>query len=434
MKKKNTIKAFFKLLFILTMAFMPLNESKACNANFTAYPDTISNCYVYFYNTSSGAASYLWDFGDGNTSTQTFPQYTYSASGTYNVILSTYDINGNWCDSTSVWVTVNCGGCNASFQYADSSCYVYFFASGASSYNWHFGDGTTGQGTNPVHYYSSNGSYYVSLGAYDSNGNLCDSIWQLVTVSSCNSSGCLPGFSAYPDTGSNCYVYFNNTSTGASSYLWDFGDGNTSTQTSPQYTYTASGTYNVILFAYDINGNWCDSISQWVTVNCGGCTADFIWNDTACHVGFYNYSFTPTNPIYFWDFGDGGTSSQENPTHTYSSSGTYQVSLMVWDSTCSDTIIKSVSINCVSGISDGERSSKLKIFPVPADRSFTVELNENIYSTYSLDILNMVGQTVYSTEIKQGKTNIQRGHLPSGVYMLHLSNGKHKETHKVIFK
>jgi hypothetical protein len=89
----------------------------SCNASFSYYQVYIGNgtnsnptCEVHFANSSIGSLTYQWDLGDGSTSNQEDPQYTYSASGTYTIVLNVYDSLGNFCDSTSGVLQLNCGG------------------------------------------------------------------------------------------------------------------------------------------------------------------------------------------------------------------------------------------------------------------------------------------------------------------------------------
>ena len=325
----------------------------ACKASFN-YSD--SNCIVNFNNNSIGAISYLWDFGDGSQSLLQNPTHTYSSSGTYNVILSTYDSSGVFCDSISQFVTVNCVSlCQASFNYSDSNCIVNFnnnSIGAISSYQWDFGDGTSSNLQNPTHTYSSSGTYNVTLFSINSNGVCCDSVSQYVTV---NCGGCQASFSYYSSSW-DCQAYFSNTSIGAISYLWDFGDGGQSLLQNPTHTYSSSGTYNVILSSYDSSGVFCDSISQYVNISCS-----------------------------------------------------------------------------ITDIED-EYVPKSKLFPTYIDQHFTIEISGNIHSTYSLEIIDRLGKSIYKTALSENKTIIKRNNIPSGVYLLQLYNGRHRETHKVLFK
>src|ERR1035437_1138886 len=129
-------------------------------------------------------------------------------------------------------------------------------------------------------------------------------------------------------------VSFTKTS-GGSTQLWDFGDGNTSTSASPTHSYAAIGTYTVTFTSSTIigSGTFTDTITHDVHViappPAAGFTADkgLSSNDaqiTGQAVNFTDES-TGSPSTWAWDFGDGGTSSEQNPTHTYSTSGTYTV-------------------------------------------------------------------------------------------------------------
>ncbi len=123
-------------------------------------------------------------------------------------------------------------------------------------------------------------------------------------------------------------VEFTNKSTNATSYEWDFGDGETSTQQSPSHTYTKNGSYTVDLTAKNEFGN--DKTYAYITISdIVSPEADFQYQtDTSFRVKFTNTSSNATS--YEWDFGDGSTSTETNPTHTYSSRGIKTVTLTAY--------------------------------------------------------------------------------------------------------
>lgn len=123
-------------------------------------------------------------------------------------------------------------------------------------------------------------------------------------------------------------VKFNNTSKNATSYLWVFGDGATSDEKSPTHTYAKQGKYEVKLNCYNTaEGKTYSATSiQHVTVSEGKPQASFTTkNAHPLKVVFTNTSVNATS--YLWDFGDGTTSTEVNPTHRYSTIGVFKVKL-----------------------------------------------------------------------------------------------------------
>jgi PKD repeat protein len=258
-----------------------------------------------------------------------------------------------------------CGGysnttsCQAAFTSAITCDSVMFTdnstATGTASvvsWSWDLGDGTTSNQQSPNHTYTSNGTYYVCLSITTSDS--CTSNYCEVVQYNCIPTPCQADYNAYLDT-TNCYTmyfYDNSTSSGnILSWYWDFGDGNSAQQQYAGNTYSADGIYTVclsIMTADSCMSTYCDTIS----INCNSpsqCQANFAWADTACNVAFYNMSTITQNEQYLWDFGDGSVSGLKNPTHTYSSSGTYQVILAAFDSInpyCFDTVSYFVTVNC----------------------------------------------------------------------------------------
>jgi len=155
---------------------------------------------------------------------------------------------------------------------------------------------------------------------------------QVAAFSSNVTSGCAP-----------LLVQFNNQSTGATSYYWDFGNLGSSTQVSPQTTYTTPGTYTVTLIAY--NGPNSNTITHTITVYDNPVVSFSASPTTVCPgvpVQFTNTSTpnTPGNATYLWDFGDGNQSTAQNPSHGYDVGGTYNVTLKVTNSGgCQSTLV-----------------------------------------------------------------------------------------------
>lgn len=133
----------------------------------------------------------------------------------------------------------------------------------------------------------------------------------------------------------------------ATSYAWTFGDGNSSTQQSPTHIYSSDGTYTVCLSVTDVCGT--DSSCQSVTVadtttTCNSPVAGFTFSDNGLTVSFLDASTTTGSSTYSWVYGDGNTSTQQSPIHTYSADGSYSVCLTITDSCGTDSICQLVTV------------------------------------------------------------------------------------------
>jgi gliding motility-associated-like protein len=306
------------------------------NAPITQFCNPPGN--VNFTNNSSGAGtlSYLWDFGDGNTSTLVNPTHNYPTPGNYSVKLVTKSSAGCSDSVTKInYVVVN--KVVAAFTAPADACVntgVAFSNTSSPSpttSSWSFGDGTFSTDANPVKVYASPGTYTVKL--VNGTGGCSDSTTKIIVVkprpSAQFTTAQSPASCIIPAT-----VSFSSTSAGIASYLWNFGDGGTAVVANPSHQYTAYGSYDVSLIVVGTNG--CSDtlnkpknaviqkplIDYFFGVPYHGCTP-FTANLSA-HIT------TPDSVVtYSWDFGDGSTSSSATPTHTYSTPGSYNVSLSI---------------------------------------------------------------------------------------------------------
>ncbi len=324
-------------------------------ANFTLNSDTVCIGQTITYTDASVTfggppiASWGWDFGDGNTATTTTGSTThaYTAAGNYPVSLIISDPNG--CGSSVIHTVVVIAPPNASFTASPifkctPPLNVIFTNTSSSSsgttYSWNFGDGGTSNQLNPTHTYTASGTYNVTL-ILNQNGCI-DSV---VVPSNIIIQNITPSFVPTPSVVcSGQPVTFTNTSTPiATTSNWTFGDGGTSTSISPVHTYTAAGTYTINLSATD--GNGCSgNTTGTVTVNQSPVAAFVADTMVACSAPF-TVNFTDNSiggSTYSWNFGDGNTSTSQNPTNIYTSPGTYTVTIIVTNSTgtCSNTIVK----------------------------------------------------------------------------------------------
>ena len=316
--------------------------------------------------------SYLWSFGDGGTSIQPSPQHTYSTYGIYQVTLSVTNSNG-CIHSVTKPVTVNPKPI-AEFTFTASSCLgspvsfinKSFIISGYSGiinqWVWDFGDGTLPITINypyspdVTHTFAGNvTSHTVRLTVTTTNGctaykeHIVNSIPAPVSNFSYSNTLCIGQTVQFNDESST------NGGGGLQTWNWDFGDplsgSNTSTLENPFHIFSGTGPFVVSLRVTSTNGCYKDTsktvtINQLpvadfgtstVTTNCEGSAIQFVDLSIANALGISSYS---------WNFGDGGTSNQQSPQHTFATYGNFNVTLTIMNSNgCIHSVTKPVTIN-----------------------------------------------------------------------------------------
>ena len=219
-------------------------------------------------NSNASTGSYLWNFGNGSTSTQQSPSSIFTNSGSYTVTLTTTTPCGS--HSVQKALTVVAVAPSACFSVSNDNCTAPCTVSftncsqNATSYTWNFGDGTASSTVpNPSHTYQNSGNYTVTLTAL-LNGQTSSSS-KTVTIMANPPSAC---FSVSNDNcTAPCTVSFTNCSQNATSYTWNFGNGNTSTVPNPSHNYENSGNYTVTLTA--LQNGLTSSSQKTVTIMAG---------------------------------------------------------------------------------------------------------------------------------------------------------------------
>ena len=281
---------------------------------------------------AEGNVTYLWDFGDGSTSTDINPTYLYNNPGDFDISLQVTSNNG--CVDQLIKTVSVYAQPQAEFV-ADDVCAdapvvfenISSITSGTMTYQWDFGDGSASTEVNPTHQYGSFGTYEVNLTVTSDNGCL-DVISKIVTVEP------VPGVSfLFEDVCEGEEAVFSNLTTiasGSLSYLWDFGDGSTSEEVSPSHLYPSEGTYTVTLTV--TSGFACQKVLQQDIEIFPLPEPEFV-ADAVCDGFpsiFKNSSSIPTGEIvsYSWDFGDGTNSIVQSPTQQYLDNGNFNVRLL----------------------------------------------------------------------------------------------------------
>lgn len=321
---------------------------------------------VQFTDESQYTESVEWDFGDGNTSNELNPVHTYSEAGLYSVSLIATGNNtsvtktiDNYINVTTSPVpdfssNITAGTVPLSVQFIDESQY-------AESVEWDFGDGDSSTDRNPAHTYSESGLYTVSLTAIGNRTSVVKTVNDFINVT----IPPLPNFSVNIIEGTfPLAVQFSDNSSYTESVEWDFGDGDSSTERNPVHTYSEAGLYSVSLIATGNGTSVTKTVDDFINVTAPP-VPDFITNVTEgtfpLTVQFTDNSRYAESVI--WDFGDGDSSFQRNPVHTFTASGLYTFSLTATGNNTSVTKIADDFIN-------------VTVPPVP---DFSANITEGLY-------------------------------------------------------
>ena len=287
-------------------------------------------------------------FRSNTTSNQQNPSHVYLTEGNFAATLTVTDITG--CVQTftispviSVQIPMadfalndrqNCDTLNAVFTNASQNAAGYF---------WTFGDGGTSTLASPTHLYLP-GSYDVTLTVYNNGCFDIYTIPQAVKVDTAHvefqqifSGNCLP-----------ITISFVDQSVSAVSWQWSLGTTNndSSSLQNPVFTYSQSYGLPVTLSIIDNNGCKAKTSQELPSPNVANFNTSIDSGCTPLTVHFTDISSAPGG--VFWDFGDGYTSTETNPVHTYTIPGDYDVMQIAFSSAqysnCPDTLIKHAKI------------------------------------------------------------------------------------------
>ena len=230
---------------------------------------------IQFVDSSTNSpTSWVWSFGDGGSSTSQNPSHTYTAAGTYTVTLTATNEAGSNTVTKTDYISIDLAVPVASFVTNITSgpepLTVNFTDTSTNSpteWSWSFGDGYTSTTQNATHTYTGTGIYTVELTAYNSAGSNVTTESDLITVAN---EVTPPGVSFTADVTQGAVpltVLFTDTSENSpTSWLWSFGDGESSTLQNPSHTYSTSGTYTVKLTAANAGGSNEVTRTTYITV------------------------------------------------------------------------------------------------------------------------------------------------------------------------
>ncbi|MFV8414992.1 right-handed parallel beta-helix repeat-containing protein, partial [Methanosarcina mazei] len=290
---------------------------------------------VTFKDNSSGSpTAWNWSFGDGAYSNEKYPKHTYTAPGSYTISLTASNAAGSNTLTKSNYIVVTgtssqtpvaafsasptAGTAPLSVSFTDSS------TGSPTTWKWNFGDGTSSTEKNPVHTYSTAGSYTVTLTASNTAGSNTATKSSYVTVTT-GTTGTKPVLQYWgsPRSGTApLTVTFKDNSSGSpTAWNWSFGDGAYSNEKYPKHTYMAPGSYTISLTASNAAGSNTLIKNNYIVVTGNTSQAPVAAFSASPTSGTapLNVLFTDTSTgsptTWKWNFGDGTSSTQKSPTH-----------------------------------------------------------------------------------------------------------------------
>ncbi|AAM05167.1 DUF3344 domain-containing protein [Methanosarcina acetivorans] len=391
-------------------------------ANTTSGPAPLT---VQFTDISTNATGWAWDFGDGNNSTEQNPVHTYSTEGTYTVSLTVSNAGGSDSEVKTEYISVSeplplapVANFSADITSGVGPLTVHFTDSSSGSpdtWEWDFDNDGDVDSTeqNPQFIYTGEGTYSVKLTVTSSAGSDSELKTDHITVVYPS-----PDFTANVTEGTvPLTVEFTGNVSGLAPEYWNMWawdvDGDGTYDYSPNFnithTYTEPGTYDVIV-AYD---GWTQNVKAgYITVlpeiPVANFSADVTSGMEPLTVNFTDQS-TGTVSSYSWDFDNDGTvdSTEQNPSHTYTSAGNYTVNLTVSNAGGSDSELKTdyITVTQAGQVATNDLRISGLVNTVPASAVFARETNPvkvlNVQNTGTATLSN-ISIAVYASDVSSG--------------------------------
>lgn len=330
----------------------------------------------------------------------------------------------------SVTLTYN-SGCAGNQQLS----FAYTSSGGNISYTWNFGDAASGTNNsstlaNPSHTFSGNGNYRVKLSVITTCKT--DTFSRTVTVQNDSSVSageitivrdtiCAGTPGSLTVTQNTLPVIWQSSPDGI-----NFADEAGATG-STFISILSKTTYFRVLAGV---GGCSDTSDVKKIIVRPSPVADFTFSSSGLQFSFNSAGSSGDVTIYDWDFGDGGNSGDENPSHTFPDDSTYHVCLTVYNgSNCSYTVCKDISTGTSGAAVTAERK-KFKIFQNPGSNS--IQFISTSESKGVIELFDLPGRTVFSTTyLPNQPVRINTAALSPGVYLLRIINGKNTLVEKI---
>lgn len=286
-----------------------------------------------------------------------------------------------------------------------------------ANYDWHFGDGSFGNNQITAHQYTDTGSFEVIVAIsneYCSNSDTIEIISDICPVA--NFSG----------TNVDSGVVILNNSQFYNNIHYSFGDGDFSNNEVSSHTYSTEGTYTIQQIIYN---DYCIDTFE-ITIEIKFCAeADFDFISNGLIVDFTNNS---SNGIAsFWNFDDGSTNGTNSPQHSFASSGTYQVVLIVYnESLCSDTLVKTIIVSETidTGVAIIELETSINLW-YPNPTNGLIYLNIDLIGVNTVKVIDVLGKSV-AIEIYDNFIDLSK--FEKGIYFIDFYLNEQRIIEKII--
>lgn len=409
---------YYCSIYMYDFSAKPTMPFASFSANITSKSGNMPLTVLFTYNSTGGTpTSWYWDFGDGiNSKHARTATHTFKKPGTYDVSLTVTNFAGNSTLKKSNYITVTppqapiaeffspevyhadtYGGSiptkNVSFVDNSTGSPTYWL--------WDFGDGNTSTEQNPTHVYDVGGGYTVNLTVKNDLGSNTTSKYGYVLVGLGDGSVAREYFSSSVTSGD---APLKVTFYGGTGYAndWSFGDGSqqyVGENDTVEHTYLEPGKYTVSLYEDNVAGRAAITKYHYITVT--GLTRPFasFTSEKVSVPKSLTIAFTDTSigkpTSWYWNFGDGAFSTEQNPTHTYSAAGNYTVSLTASNDNSTNSTFRVIDVFKTTGpfayVTSGDNIS---VIDTATDKVVdTMEMGSSLFGL----AVNPTGAKVYVT-------------------------------------
>jgi gliding motility-associated-like protein len=304
------ISAFYTVCFGQFTVDFSANMTDACVQSPVSFMDLSTS--------SSTIDSWVWDFGDGNSSTQQNPSHSYTSAGIYTVILTAFSSNLAISEVKQNYIQV-LPLPQPSFHFSGSTCsipanisFTNVQPNNNAIYSWEFGNGQTSQLQNPTNIlYNTEGIFQITLSVQDISSGCENTISQNIQTNNFQSSFTIASSTICTGTDVS---FLNTSSFGANIFSWNFGNGTTSSQENPTASFQSAGEYQITLNAQNSAVGCSSSSTQTITVietQLPSLVPSIVEGCNPSTVVFENTS--GFQGAFEWDFGNGQSFYGDSP-------------------------------------------------------------------------------------------------------------------------